>query len=122
MRAVVLVLALAEVALQTRPDFSTDTDAVSLLDERHCLADSDGLAYDLVADAEWPLEVAPAAGHCVHVGSADTAALDLNVDIMVLERLGRELLLLELLAGLGGVDAEAGECVRVAHGVFLVVY
>lgn len=117
MRAIVFVLALADIALQASPDFSADADPVSLLDERHSLADSDGFAYDLVADAEWSLEIAPATGEGVYVGAADTAALNLDVDIVVFKWLGCQLLLLELLARLGGVDAEAAKGVGVAHRV-----
>lgn len=75
-----------------------------------------------MADAERALdiEVAPATGECVDVGAADAATLDLDVDIVIFERLGLQLLLLELLAGLGGVDAEAAEGVWIAHLVVSV--
>ena len=120
MGAVVLVLALAQVALQACPDLGTDTDAVSLLNERNVLADTHSLADDLVANAEGSLEITPATRDCVNIGSADAAALNLDIDVVTLEGLGCELLLLEVLPRLGGVDAEAREGVWVAH--FVCVY
>ena len=115
-RAVVLVLVLAHVALEARPHLGADADPVAYFDAAlDVLADLHGLADHLVADAERALEVTPAAGACVHVAAADAAALDLDVDVAVLEGLGIELLLVELVPCLGRVDAKALEGVGVSH-------
>jgi hypothetical protein len=116
-RAIVLIFVLAELTRHARRHLGTNPDPVSLLDAGHCLAHVDDLAYDFVAYAEWPFEVAPASGDCVHIGSADAAALDLDIDIVVFERLRLEVLLLELLPCLGRLDAITAKCVRVAHVV-----
>lgn len=56
----------------------------------------------------------------VDVTGANTAALDLDIDIIVFKRLGVKLLLLEVLPGLRAVDLEAGELLGdVGHRVFL---
>lgn len=115
MRAVVLVGALADVALEAGPHLGTDTDAIALLDLRHVLADLDGLADNLVADAQRTLELAPAARDGVHVRPADAAALDLDVDIVIAKGLGLELVAVELVPGLGRVNDEALESLWVTH-------
>lgn len=115
MRAVILVLALADIALQAGPHLGTNTNAIAHLNLLHVLADLDGLANNLVTDAERTLEVAPAAGDGVDVRPADAAALDLDVDIVILKRLGLELVAVELVPGLGRVNDEALESVWVAH-------
>ena len=118
MRAVVLVLALAHIALQAGPHLGANADAIALLDLRHVFADLDGLADNLVADAQRTLELAPAAGDGMHIGPADAAALDLYVDIVIPKRLGLELVAVELVPGLGRVNNEALESVWVAHFVY----
>lgn len=45
----------------------------------------------------------------VDITGANTAALDLDIDIIVSKRLGVKLLLLEVLPGLRAIDLEAGE-------------
>lgn len=51
----------------------------------------------------------PVALDGVNITGADTAALNLDIDVVVSEGLRVELLLLEVLPGLGAVDLEAGE-------------
>lgn len=51
----------------------------------------------------------PVALDGVNVTGANTAALDLDVDIIISKGLRVKLLLLEVLPGLGAVDLEAGE-------------
>lgn len=89
--AIVLVVAFALRALQAGPDLSTDADTVALLDGLDLGADLDGLADDLVADADGQRCTTPAAVDCVNIATADTAALDLDVDVVVAEDLGFEL-------------------------------
>lgn len=91
MRAIVLIVALALRALEARPDLRSDADAVADLDRLDGGPDFHGLADDLVADADGRGRVAPAARDGVHVGAADAAALDLDVDIVVTKLLGLEL-------------------------------
>lgn len=52
MRAVVLVVTLAHLALQTSPDLRTDADTVSNLDGGHLGTDFDGLADNFVTNTE----------------------------------------------------------------------
>jgi hypothetical protein len=112
---IVLVLGLAEVALQTRLDLSADADAVTLSDAADVLAHADCAADNLVADAEGALEIAPAARHGVHIGAAHAAGIDFDVDIVVLKGLGLELSLVELVPCLRPDDAETSEGIRVSH-------
>jgi hypothetical protein len=44
-----------------------------------------------VTDAEGEFLVAPAAGDGVHIGGADAAGLDLNLDVVILEWFGYDL-------------------------------
>lgn len=115
MRAVLLVLALADIALEAGPHLGTNADAIALLDLGHVLTDLDGLADHLVTDTERTLEVTPAAGDGVNVGPAHAAALNLDVDVVIAKRLGLELVTVELVPGLGRVNDEALESLWVAH-------
>ena len=69
-----------------------------------------------MSDGQRVLLLAPAAIERVDVAAADTAALDLDVDIIVAKRLGLELVLVEFEPGVGPVDLEASELVGVRHG------
>ena len=44
-----------------------------------------------MTDAEGEFLVAPAAGDGVHIGGADAAGLDLNLDVVILEWFGYDL-------------------------------
>lgn len=90
-RAVVLIIRFAVLALQAGPDLCPDTDPVSDLDGRHFVADLDGMANDLVANAKWKACFAPATGDGMDVAAADTTGFDPDVDITLAERLGFEL-------------------------------
>jgi len=91
-RAVVLLVRLAVVAGQVGLDLGAYTDAVADFDGRDIFADLDGLADDLVADAEWQRDIfAPAAGDGVDVGGADSAGVNGDVDVAVFEGLELEL-------------------------------
>lgn len=63
MGAVILLVGLAELALQTCLNLCTHTNAVSNLDGRHLVADLDGFANDFVADADWKGAFSPPAGN-----------------------------------------------------------
>lgn len=51
-RAVVLVIRLAVLALQAGPDLSADADAIAYFDGGDFVADLDGFTDDFVADAK----------------------------------------------------------------------
>ena len=91
MWAVVLVVALALFALQARPYLCSNADSVANLDGLHLVTDLDGLADDLVSDTYWQRAVAPSTVNGVDIGAADTAALDTDIDVVVIELLGLEL-------------------------------
>lgn len=100
-RAIVLIVALALLALETGPDLGADTDTVALLDGLDGLADLDGLAYDLVSHTDGQGCATPTTVDGVDIGAADTAALDLDVDVVVAEDFGLEGLLLDCSEWLG---------------------
>ena len=91
MWTVVLVITFALLALQARPDLSPDTDAISDLAAGHLVANLDCVANDLVANADRKRGSSPAAIDCVNIRATDTAALNLDVDVV-----GSELLRFEL--------------------------
>ena len=92
MRAVILVVALALWTLQARPDLSADTDAVANLHSLDFRSNQDSLTNNFVTDANGKRSIAPAAVDGMNVRSADTAAFNLNVNIVVTELLGFELI------------------------------
>ena len=61
LRAVVLLIRLAVDAVQVGADLSTNTNSVADLDSLHIFANLDGLADDLVADADGQWALAPTA-------------------------------------------------------------
>ena len=91
MWAIILVVTRALLALHARPDLGSNTDAVSHLAPGHLIANLDSMTNDLVADANGKRDSAPAAGEGVNIGAADTAALDLDVDVVGSEPLSFEL-------------------------------
>ncbi len=99
--AVVLVVRLAKFALQTSSDLSTDANAISNLDSGHLVANLDGLADNLVANANGEGAFAPAPIDGVDIGATDTTALDLDVDVTVFKLLWFELV--QRLSMLSGV-------------------
>lgn len=90
--AVVLLVILAVVAREVGTDLGTDTGAIANLYVLDCGADLDNFADNLVAHAKRKRDVlAPAAGDGVDIGSAHTAGVDGNVNIVLLELLQRKL-------------------------------
>jgi len=86
MWAVVLVVRLADLALQASPDLGTHANTVPNLDRSYFVTDLDRLAHNLVADAEGKCgDLAPTSGDGVDVATTDTAALDFNVNVAVFE-------------------------------------
>ena len=59
--------------------------------------------------------LAPATADGVHIAAADTAGLNLDVDVVFPKRLRLELVLVEFGPGLGSIDLEAGELVWIGH-------
>lgn len=90
--AVVLLVRLAVVAGKIGTNLSTNTSAVTNLNLGDLGADLDNLADDLVSYAERQRNVfSPSTSDGVDVGSADTASINGNVDIVFLELLERKL-------------------------------
>lgn len=65
--AIVLVVRLALLTLQARPNLRTATDTVADLASCDLRSDLDGLAYDFVANADWESGFTPATSDGVNV-------------------------------------------------------
>ena len=91
MRAVVLIVGFAILALQARGNLSANTDTVANLHGRHLVTDFDGFANNLMSDTEGQWCFAPATRDAVDVRTTDPAGVDLDVDISVTEWLRFEL-------------------------------
>jgi hypothetical protein len=88
--AVVLLVGFAVVAREVGTNLGTNAGAVANLDVLDRGSDLDDLANDLVAYTERERDVlAPAAGDGVDVGSADTAGIDGDVNIVLFKLLER---------------------------------
>jgi outer membrane protein W len=68
-----------------------------------------------VANGEGEVLLAPSSGDGVDITAADTAALNLDIDVVVAERLGLELVLVEFQPRVRSIDLEAGELLWVRH-------
>lgn len=91
--AVVLLVGFALGASQVGANLCANTDAISDLHSCDLGPDIDDLANDLVTDAEGQWDVfVPATSDCVDVGCADTAGVNGNVYVMLLELLERKLI------------------------------
>ena len=91
MRAIILIVRLADLALQASSNLSTDTNTVPNLNCRHFVAHLDCLANDLVTDTEGKRDISPASGYAVDITAANTTAVDLDIDVTIFEWLGFEL-------------------------------
>ena len=139
-RAVVVVVAFALIALQARPDLGTNANAISYLDVLHLRANFYDLADDLMAHADGCGRISPAAGNGVNVRSTNTATFDLDINVVVAKPIGLELKIMlmvsidfYLISGMRGfrektyalllefrvlpnfIDHETFELVRVRH-------
>lgn len=85
MRAVILIVRLADPALQASLNLSTDTNAIANLHSRHLVANFDSLSYDLMTNADRDSSWSPATCDGMDVRATDTAALDFDVNIAVFE-------------------------------------
>jgi len=90
-RAVVLIVAFAVLALQAGLDLSTNTNAVANLDSRHLITNFDGLANHLMSDTERQWCFSPATCDGVDVRTAHSTSINLDVDIAVFKWLWLEL-------------------------------
>jgi hypothetical protein len=86
-----LFISLAHLARQVGVDLGANTNTIAHFHGLHFGSYFHGLAYDLVTDAERHWSFAPAAVDLVHIAAADAAAVDCNVDVVVLEWLELEL-------------------------------
>ena len=91
MGAIILLIRLAKLALKTRSNLSSYTDAISDLDGRDFVTDFDGFTDDLVSYANWQWAISPATSDGVDIGATDTTAFDLDINIAVFELLWFEL-------------------------------
>lgn len=90
--AVVLLVILAVVAGEVGADLGSNTNTVSDLDLGNLAANLDGLADDLVSNTEGKGNIfSPSSSYGVDIGSADTAGVDGDINIVFLERLERKL-------------------------------
>jgi hypothetical protein len=90
--AVVLLVGLAVVASQVGANLRANTNTVADLHLGDLGANLDNLANDLVSYAEGQRDIlSPSSSDGVDVGSADTAGINGNVDIIILELLERKL-------------------------------
>lgn len=90
-RTVVLVVCLAELALQAGTDLSAHTNTVSNLNGCHLIADFYSLANDFMTDADGKRAITPTASDGMNIRAADSAAFNFDVDITVFELLRFEL-------------------------------
>ena len=98
MRAVVLVVRLAKLALQTGTNLSANTDTVSNLDRCYLVTDFDSFADNFMSNADWERAITPAASDGMDIRAADSAAFNFDVDVTIFELLGFEL---EMWSGVG---------------------
>jgi hypothetical protein len=90
--AVVFLVVLALVASKIGTNLSTDSGAVSDLDSGDLVTNLDDLANNLVSYAERQRKfLSPSSSDGVDIGSANTASIDGNVNIVLLKLLERKL-------------------------------
>lgn len=87
MRAIIFIVRLANLALQTSPNLGSDSNAVSNIDRRNFVADFDCLANDLMSDAQREIGLSPTSSDGVNIGATDTTGLNQDIYIALLERL-----------------------------------
>lgn len=109
LEAVRLVVVLAVPALEAGVDLRPDADPLSHLDEGDLGAHPEHFADDLVADGKRVGHRSPVPAERVHIAGANTAALDLDVDIVVAKRSGLPTALLQILPFLSTRGLEAAE-------------
>jgi hypothetical protein len=68
-----------------------------------------------VTDGKGEVLLAPSSGDGVDITAADTATLNLHIDVVVTERLGLELVLVEFQPCVRSIDLEAAELLWVRH-------
>ncbi len=94
LRAIVFVIALTLLTLQTTPNLCANAHTISDLNPRLTFwANSNGCPDDFMADAQWKGSFPPSAGYGVHIGAADAAAFDFDIDVVVFKVFGFELAL-----------------------------
>jgi len=105
--AVLLVVGLARLAFTARSDLGSNTDTLADFELGHFGADLGDLANDLVSSHDkLGLPRSPTARDGVVVRTADTAALDIDGNTVILERL--ELVLLDLKVLQTQIEVSAG--------------
>jgi len=87
LRAVVLLVTLAVDALSASTDLSTNTDSLALRELLDLVTNSEDSADNLVSYTERKRSVAPTTSDGVNVRSTDSAGINRDIDIVLLERL-----------------------------------
>lgn len=91
MRAVVLVVRLAIVALKAGLDLRAHANTITDFAGGDFVPNANCLANDLMSDTDWHRRLSPAATNRVHIGTTDTASIDFDINVAVLEWLCFEL-------------------------------
>ena len=89
--AIIFLVRLADLASEASLDLSSYANSIANFDGGDLVTNLDCLANDFVADTDWQRSFTPTAIDRVDVTSTDTACLDLDVDVTILEGLGLEL-------------------------------
>ena len=131
--AIILIVRLADFTLKAGSDLSTYAHAIADFDSRNLVANTNGLANDLVADAKWQRSISPTSSDGVDIRTANTAGINLDVNVTLFEGLclvlsqsgqsmphvaGRfqtRLFLLKIAPFVKRVDHEAFELIWVRH-------
>ncbi len=85
MRAVILIIGFAYLAIQASPDLSSDANTVANLDRGHFITDLDGLPNDFVTHTHWQGRFSPSAGNGMYVTATNTTGLNFDVNIALVE-------------------------------------
>jgi hypothetical protein len=68
-----------------------------------------------MTDAQWEMLLSPSSTYCVEIASANTASLDLNINIIIAKRFWLKLIEVELSPVLWVLNLKALECIWINH-------
>lgn len=104
MRAVVLIIGKAVLALEAGGNLRSDSNAVSNVHSRGVGALSDYVSHNLVPNTKGQRARAPTARDLVYIATTNAAGFDCNIDVAVLKRLR-----CKLSSRLGRIDEVMGD-------------
>ena len=90
-RAVVLVVRLAILALKAGSDLGAHANTITDFAGGDFVTHANCLANDFMSHTDWHRRLSPTAVDRVHVGTADTASIDFDINVPVLKWLCFEL-------------------------------